>query len=289
MPLKKIQNKKLLLEISPEMGCSITKFIDLEQEKEIFRTFPKHKKINKYNCYFSGYFATVPYFGAIHKKTFLYKDKYINLPNTHPLEPMTIHGEGWVNKWRLIKSSNSSLTLEFKHNGKKSFPYKYSVSQMFKIKKASLEIRIKIKNLDSENFNCGIGFHPWFSLSKDSKIYSNSFNYLHSKKNKFTIKKLIKTKALDINKTKIDETFLNWNGKSKLILNKDIQIEIRNKKNIKNLHVYSPPKENFFCIEPVSNVRDAYLVKKNSKLYNGLKIIRPKKSFEAAVEFKILN
>ena len=80
MPLKKIQNKKLLLEISPEMGCSITKFIDLEKEKEIFRTFPKQKKINKYNCYFSGYFATVPYFGAIHKKTFFYKDKYINLP-----------------------------------------------------------------------------------------------------------------------------------------------------------------------------------------------------------------
>ena len=53
---------------------------------------------------------------------------------------------------------------------------------------------------------------------------------LNSRKNKFTIKRLIKTKALDINKTKIDETFLNWNGKSKLILNKDIQIEIRNKK-----------------------------------------------------------
>ena len=143
---------------------------------------------------------------------------------------MTIHGEGWVNKWRLVKSSNSSLTLEFKHNGKKSFPYKYSVSQMFKIKKESLEIRIRIKNLDSENFNCGIGFHPWFSLSKDSKIYSNSFNYLYSRKNKFAIKRLIKTKVLDINKTKIDETFLNWNGKSKLILNKDIHIEIRNKK-----------------------------------------------------------
>ena len=67
-----------------------------------------------------------------------------------------------------------------------------------------------------------------------------------------------------------------------------MKLEIK-KKNIKNLHVYSPPKENFFCIEPVSNVRDAYLVKKNSKLYNGLKIIKPKKSFEAAVEFKILN
>ena len=55
------------------------------------------------------------------------------------------------------------------------------------------------------------------------------------------------------------------------------------------LHVYSPPKENFFCIEPVSNVRDAYLVMKNSKLYNGLKIIKPNQSFESAVEFKILN
>lgn len=289
MSLKVLQNKKMLLEVSPEMGCSITKFIDLEKNKEIFRTFPKNRKINKYNCYFSGYFATVPYFGAIHKKTFIYDNNYISLPKTHPLEPMTIHGEGWVNKWKIIKSSKNSLSFEFKHNGKKSFPYKYNAIQTFVIKKNSLEIRIKVINLDSKNFHCGIGFHPWFSISKESKIYSNSFNYLHSNKNKFSIKKLIKTKVLDINKFKIDETFLNWNGKSKLILNNDIQIEILNKKNIKNLHVYSPPKENFFCIEPVSNVRDAYLVMKNSKLYNGLKIIKPNQSFESAVEFKILN
>ena len=122
------------------MGCSITKFIDLEKEKEIFRTFPKQKKINKYNCYFSGYFATVPYFGAIHKKTFFYKDKYINLPNTHPLEPMTIHGEGWVNKWRLVKSSNSSLTLEFKHNGKKVFLINTVFHKCLKLKKKAWKL-----------------------------------------------------------------------------------------------------------------------------------------------------
>ena len=121
MSLKVLQNKKMLLEVSPEMGCSITKFIDLEKNKEIFRTFPKNRKINKYNCYFSGYFATVPYFGAIHKKTFIYDNKFISLPKTHPLEPMTIHGEGWVNKWKIIKSSKNSLSFEFKHNRKKVF------------------------------------------------------------------------------------------------------------------------------------------------------------------------
>ena len=72
---------------------------------------------------------TVPYFGAIHKNTFLYKDKYINLPRTHPLEPDTIHGEGWVNKWKIEKKIKSFNKCLFTHNGKNSFPHKYQVYQ----------------------------------------------------------------------------------------------------------------------------------------------------------------
>ena len=37
-------------------------------------------------------------------------------------------------------------------------------------------------------------------------------------------------------------------------------IIIQNKKNVDNLHVYSPPKEIFF-IEPLTNYRDAYYIK----------------------------
>jgi len=290
MSQKILENKKLLLEISPNMGESILRFIDKEKKTNIFRSFPLKKRQGKYNCYFSGYFATIPYFGAIHKKTFFYKDKYINLPRTHILEPDTIHGEGWVNKWKVKKNTKNILVLEFLHNGKNSFPFKYQSIQTFNLTKDSLIIRLKIINLDKSKFHCGIGFHPWFTISKDSKIFSNTFSYLNQTKiNKFNIKEMINSKSLDLNKTKIDETFLKWNGRSKLILNKHIKLEIINKKNVGNLHVYSPPRENFFCIEPVTNIRDSFLVMKNSKAYHGLKILNPKKSFEAAVEFKILN
>ena len=71
MSLISLQNKHLFLEISPEIGASITKFFDRKKNKDIFRPFPKTKKITKNNCYFSGYFATIPYFGVIHKNTFL--------------------------------------------------------------------------------------------------------------------------------------------------------------------------------------------------------------------------
>ena len=70
MSHKILENKKLLLEISPNMGASILRFIDKEKKKNIFRNFPVKKRQGKYNCYFSGYFATIPYFGAIHKNTF---------------------------------------------------------------------------------------------------------------------------------------------------------------------------------------------------------------------------
>ena len=134
MSLIQLENKYLFLEICPEMGASITRFLDKKLNQDIFRPFPNRKRIKNKNCYFSGYFLTVPYFGAIHKNTFLYKDKYINLPRTHPLEPDTIHGEGWVNKWKIEKKSKASINVSFTHSGKNSFPHKYQVYQKFKLR-----------------------------------------------------------------------------------------------------------------------------------------------------------
>jgi len=289
MSLITLNNNKLFLELSPEMGASITKFRDIKSGKDIFRPFSFNKKLIKKNCYFSGYFATVPYFGAIQKKAFLYKNQFISLPKTHPLEPDTIHGEGWVNKWKIKSKSKKSTALVFNHNGKKGFPFKYRVNQEFILKNKSLCINISITNIDKQSFNCGIGFHPWFHIDKKSKIYSNNFTYIKNyPKNIYKKKILSRNKFLDLNKNKIDETFINWNGKAKLVINKDISIEIKNKKNIKNLHVYSPPKENFFCIEPVTNIRDAYNIKKYSDMYQGLKVLKKNKTFDAKVEFRLI-
>jgi galactose mutarotase-like enzyme len=67
-----------------------------------------------------------------------------------------------------------------------------------------------------------------------------------------------------------------------------LTVFIKNKKNVKNLHIYSPKNENFFCVEPVTNTRDSYFFKKNNINYHGLKNLKPGKIFEAAVIFKII-
>ena len=290
MIIKKIENKNLSLEVANEMGASIIHFKDKIKNVSIFRPFPKNKKISKYNSYFAGYFATVPYFGAIHKNTFLMQKKYISLPRTHILEPVTIHGEGWINKWKLAKLKKNSIELVFKHNGKKNYPYSYKATQTFKLINKSLIISLVLENIDKHPFECGIGFHPWFKLSKFSKIYSNSFVYLKKiKSNKLKKTRMLKGKVFDLNKYKIDETFLNWSGRSKLIINKDTSLIIKNKRNVCNLHIFAPPKKNFFCIEPVTNIRDAFYTKKLGKYYHGLKKLKPNNKFKAEIEFEVLN
>ena len=98
---------------------------------------------------------------------------------------------------------------------------------------------------------------------------------------------LTKKKFLDLNKYKIDETFLKWSGSSRVQINKNTFLIINNIKNVDNLHIYSPIKEDFFCIEPVTNIRDSFYFKKFSKIRHGLKKIEKGKEFEAAIEFKL--
>ena len=292
MTYKIIENKNLFLKISPDMGSSIIRFMKKKNKIDIFRPLDNKKKINKYNSYFTGYFATITYFGVIRKQSFYdYKKcNYTSLQKNHILEPETIHGEGWVSKWKINKFTQNSIELSLNHNGSKGFPRLYKATQKFKLTKNSLIISISIENLDKYSFDCGIGFHPWFNIDKCSKIYSNSFICLQNKElNTFEKINFSNQRFLDLNKYKIDKTFLNWNGKSKLIINNDVTLNIINNKNIKNLHVYSPPKENFFCIEPVTNVTDAYYLKKMGRKEHGLIALRPNKKFKAVCEFEVLS
>ena len=292
MTFQIIQNKNLILKISPNMGASVINFQEKKHNIDIFRPLKNKKKIKKYNSYFTGYFATIPYFGPIRNQSFyLYnKTKYVSLQRTHILEPDTIHGEGWVSKWNIKKKTNNSIELTFYHNGNKGFPCSYRATQKFQLIKNSLIISIIIENSNDYSFDCGIGFHPWFNISRQSKIYSNSFYYLNEKNlDNFKKTKFSKKRFLELNKNKIDKTFLNWNGQSKLIINRDISLNIKNIKNINNLHVYSPPKEDFFCIEPVTNIADAYYLKKIGLEDHGLITLKPKKKFKAVCEFEVLN
>ena len=75
-----LENDKLYLEYNSNIGGSIFKFQAKlnDQKYDIFRRFNK-RNIKKYSSYFSGYFSTIPYFGAIKKKTLLYNNEYISL------------------------------------------------------------------------------------------------------------------------------------------------------------------------------------------------------------------
>ena len=56
MAIKIIQNKNLLLKISC-LCFSIFEYLKKKQNIDIFRPLNNNKKINKFNSYFTGYFA----------------------------------------------------------------------------------------------------------------------------------------------------------------------------------------------------------------------------------------
>ena len=181
--------------------------------------------------------------------------------------------------------------MKLLHKGEHNFPFKYSAIQKYTLSKNSLIINIKIKNIDIFPFDVGIGFHPWFKISKKSELFSNTFNYIDYKNNKFKTKNYFKkkTNSILLYKNKIDRSFIGWNGKSKLIINKNISINITNKKNVNKIHIYSPKNKDFFCIEPTTNIDDAFNLKKNGSKSHGLKKIKPKEEFEASVSFDIIR
>ncbi|MEL7218992.1 MAG: hypothetical protein AAGK01_11250, partial [Pseudomonadota bacterium] len=61
---------------------------------------------------------------------------------------------------------------------------------------------------------------------------------------------------------------------------------IETSKDLAFTHVYSPPGEEFFCVEPVSHIPDAV----NSALSNdetGLRILKPGEEFEVSCTYSV--
>ena len=81
--------------------------------------------------------------------------------------------------------------------------------------------------------------------------------------------------------------FSEWNSFAKIVWpEKKLSLNIESSKNLKHLIIYTPNKENFFSIEPVSHSVDAFNLYAKGVKGTGTKILRPNKTFKVVTSFK---
>ncbi|MQT15530.1 aldose 1-epimerase [Segnochrobactrum spirostomi] len=86
-------------------------------------------------------------------------------PNT--VDPLYLHGDGWLGTWEIERQDDTALTLAFAHrNG----DYDYEARQTFALAPGLVSVGLSVVNRGSAPMPYGLGWHPYFPRAADTRL-----------------------------------------------------------------------------------------------------------------------
>lgn len=285
---------RLTLALAPACGGSIQYFRLLEAGKTIELMRPtKASPQTDCDVLNTAYFPLVPFSNRIDEGTFFYEGRKVVLapspllPDSHPL-----HGQGWQNPWQISAQNDNSASLVYNHpaNAKDGWPWAYVAVQEFKLTASALTVTLSVKNLDSQKMPCGLGLHPYFPADRATQVYAGLEGVWLTDEHCIPVKHAPIPAEWDFNRginpltLEVDNCFSGWDGKA-VIHQPGVQLVMTHKGPLCSLVIYRPANENFFCLEPVSNITNAFNMPKDSD--SGMMELEPNQECKVIVNFEV--
>ena len=274
-------NNSLSLGVNPQGGSlSFLKFRDKNKIYDILRPESKNKK--NINIIKTAGFPLTPFCNRVDKNAFTYKKNKYYLKNNTKLGKFYLHGDGWLNKWKIIKKSKNKVRLSYTNKHSKLTPYNYISNQDLILKKNSLRIDLSVKNIGNIDLPFGLGFHPYFPKNKFTLLKAKSKKYWIENNDYIPTKSRSLSTKLNFNNYNLlpskwtNNCFDCWDSNAKIIWpDKKIILSINASDNCKFffLHVSSKKfeknfKNDYFCFEPMTHLVNAHNIKNKKGLIN---------------------
>lgn len=277
-----------VLELDPRAGGSVSAL--RHRDLEILRPAPSRTD-GPFDARDYGAFPMLPFVGRIYNGEFQFNGASIQLPANMRPEPHAIHGQGWQTAWRTEALTETTATLLCQHSAE-TWPWSYEAKQSFQVHPDGLSVSLRLENLSEDVMPGGIGWHPYFHRATATlRINTTSVWAL----NDFTgaLSHASVTSSTDLSEGRavesliLDTTYSVGSHRIKLTWpTHDVIIE--SDPIFLGATVYIPPAEDFFCVEPVSQVPNAI----NSALprsETGLKLINPGETLEGSISLKVIR
>ncbi len=266
----------LVLELAPQWGGGVSRFTyDGVDVLRPWRGEPANPQALALAC-----FPLAPYANRIARGRFAFGGRHVALEANLDGQPHPLHGHGWLAPWRTLAVTGDSAVLGFDHAGAE-WPWPYSATQRFELSETGLRLTLTMTNLAPEPAPAGLGFHPYFPDRGSARLMANlqgvwgiDADYLPTAHHAgrpiadWTFGAPVARPDL------IDHCHTGWDGRARIDLpDRGLSLTLTASAALGWLHVYSPPGQDFFCVEPVSHRPDA--VNAPDPVAQGLRILAP--------------
>jgi len=271
-----------LLAIKPEVGSCITRYCLKTEEQVLELMRPANQAgLSAKNQLEMDCFPLIPFANRINNGRFSFQGEQIKMLANSGLEVHTIHGQGWKAAWTVCEvEENRAVIADQYFLDECSFPY--LARQIFELNGPSLTVNLQITNSGKPALPSGIELHPYFVrtplaaiTAKTEKMRVNDFEniplWLQSVQESDCL-----SQGVTVNQKAMDNIFCGWN-REVLISWPEWKktFKISAEAPLDFLVIFTHKNEDYFCVEPVSHVNDAFNLLDRGDLWTGAKILLP--------------
>jgi aldose 1-epimerase len=278
-----LQNGALRCELAPALGGCIAGLWWGQQE--VLRSSPAAALGS---ALASASYPLVPYSNRIGQRILHWAGKSYTLAENFAPEPHSIHGVGWERAWQVDTASTTLAVLSYSHQPDASWPFAFDSRQTITVSEHTLQLHMSITNRASEATPVGLGWHPYFAKSPQTRIAFDAAGSWDMDADKLpSVRRDHSGLKTDCTSLDVDHCFDGWSGGLLLV---EGGLRVRLTSDLRYLVVFTTPGRYSIAIEPVSHVNNASgLAHQTSQPPQslGLRVLQPGETFSASMQIEV--
>ena len=236
-----------------------------------------------------GCFPLVPFSNRVRNGRFEFAGRRVDLPVDAATSPHFEHGHGWRSAWRVVDSEPARLVMRYEHAAD-AWPWSYRAEQRVELDEHMLSCRIAMTNLSSDAMPMGLGLHPYFPITPRARLKAGVARYWVADAEVLPVRLADIEPAIDPNgglalaHVDLDTVFTGWRRRARLEWPEwHASLDLLADGPLDFLVIYVPPGAGYCCVEPVSNMTDAFNFAARGREDTGLIVLAPGATVHATV------
>ena len=225
-------------------------------------------------------FPLVPFVNRVRGGSFSFRGRTVSMAPNMAGDPSPLHGQGWLNAWNVERIDTRARPLLSYRHEPDEWPWAYEARQEFRLDGGVLELAITCRNLSNEPMPCGLGQHPYFPCSAQTRIETSVGHAWTIDEDVLPVEKVPATGGYDLSDRLIcgqdlDNGFGGWSG-CVLMNDPDWPFELElSSPQARFFQIYSPASGGIFVAEPVTHANAALNAPEPEWLELGLRVLDP--------------
>ena len=250
---------QLRLELSPSIGGAISAFewVHGETAYPVLRKCHRPlEKVLEADC-----FPLVPFANRIRGGHFTFRGREVPLTPNMAGDPSPLHGQGWLNPWRVEEATGATAVLTY-HHEPGEWPWSYEARQRFDLDDGGCGIVLSCRNTSSDPMPCGLGLHPYFPCGPNTRIDTQVSVAWTIDDKVLPVACVPATGRYDLHDRRacgqdLDNGFGEWGGEARMS-DPDWPYDVRlSSPDARFFQLYSPFQGGIFVAEPVTHANAA--------------------------------